>query len=62
MTTGTLIKKRHLVVLVYIFRGLVQYHHCATWWCAGRHAAGGVAECPTSFCKQQEVVSETGMT
>ena len=49
MRMTTLIKEKHLIVVTSLqFRGLVYYHHGATWWCAGRHGAGDGAEIRTS--------------
>ena len=46
MTKATLIKEKHLIGVVYSFRGLVHYHHGEARWLAGRHGAGeGVKSC-----------------
>ena len=53
---GNSYKGNYLVGVAYLkFRGLVHYHHGGTWWHAGRHGAGDVAESPTSY-RQQEMV------
>ena len=35
---------KHLIGMAHVFRGLVHYHHGATWWHAGRHGTGEEAE------------------
>lgn len=31
MSTSTLKKEKHLILVAYTFRGLVLYYHCVAW-------------------------------
>ena len=61
MTMTTLKKDKHLTGVVYVFRGLVHYHHGTTWWHAGVHGAEKGAEISTSWPAGNRKWSELGL-
>ena len=48
MNTAICKKENHVIVVAYIFRGLIHFHHGVTWFSSGRFGARVENEIPAS--------------